>query len=137
MNKRLVIRLQGSILLIEALAMLPSLLISLYYGDGDVQAFLKAIGLILVFALPMHFLARPQEKNLRAREGFVAVALAWVLLSVFGALFINFYSLDADIALHQRSGQGGSGFFYKAVKSLTCVILVYIKGFHIKFTSKS
>lgn len=86
MNKRLVIRLQGSILLIEAAAMLPSLLIALVYGDGDAMAFVKTIGLILLFALPMHFFAKPNERNLRAREGFVAVALAWVLLSVFGAL---------------------------------------------------
>ncbi len=87
MNKRLVIRLQGSILLIEALAMLPSLLLAFYYGDsGDAAAFLKTIGLILVFALPMYFFSRPNETNLRPREGFVAVALAWVLLSVFGGL---------------------------------------------------
>lgn len=86
MNKRLVIRLQGSILLIEAVAMLPSLLIALFYGDGDAMAFVKTIGLMLLIALPMHFFAKPNERNLRAREGFVAVALAWVLLSVFGAL---------------------------------------------------
>ncbi|MBQ8150765.1 MAG: TrkH family potassium uptake protein [Clostridia bacterium] len=112
MNKRLVIRLQGSILLIEALAMLPSLLIALYYGDGDVQAFLKTIGLILVFALPMHFLARPQEKNLRAREGFVAVALAWVLLSVFGALpfmFGGVFSRFEDAVFETVSGLTTTG----------------------------
>lgn len=87
MNKRLVIRLQGSILLIEALAMLPSLLIALYFGDeGDAMAFVKTIGLILLVAIPMHFLSRPDVTNLRAREGFVAVALAWLMLSVFGAL---------------------------------------------------
>lgn len=86
MNARLVIRLQGSILLIEAAAMLPSLLIALIYGDGDAMAFVYTIALILVAALPMHFLSRPKEHNLRAREGFVAVALVWVLLSVFGAL---------------------------------------------------
>lgn len=93
MNKRLVIRLQGSILLIEALAMLPSLMISLFYGDGDATAFLKTIALILVFALPMHFLARPRETNLRAKEGFVTVGLAWVLLSVFGGLPFIFSGL--------------------------------------------
>ncbi|MBE5793912.1 MAG: TrkH family potassium uptake protein, partial [Clostridiales bacterium] len=86
MNTRLVIRLQGSILLIEAAAMLPSLLIALIYGDGDAMAFVQSIALILLVALPCHLFSRPNERNLRAREGFVAVALAWVLLSVFGAL---------------------------------------------------
>jgi len=93
-NKRLVIRLQGSILLIEALAMVPSLLIALYYGDsGDAAAFLKTIGLLLLVALPMHYLSKPRETNLRAREGFVAVALAWVLLSIFGGLPFLFSGL--------------------------------------------
>lgn len=86
MNTRLVIRLQGSILLIEAAAMLPSLLIALIYGDGDAMAFVQTIVLILLVALPMHLFAHPNERNLRAREGFVAVALSWVLLSVFGAM---------------------------------------------------
>ncbi|MBE5795555.1 MAG: TrkH family potassium uptake protein [Clostridiales bacterium] len=93
MNARLVIRLQGSILLIEAAAMLPSLLIALIYGDGDAMAFVYTIALILAVALPMHFFARPKERNLRAREGFVAVALVWVLLSVFGALPFLFSGL--------------------------------------------
>lgn len=93
MNKRLVIRLQSSILLIEAAAMLPSLLISIIYRDGATHAFLKTIGLILLFALPMHYFSRPIEKNLRAKEGFVTVGSAWVLLSVFGGLPFVFSGL--------------------------------------------
>ncbi len=93
MNKRLVIRLQGSILLIEALAMVPSLLVALIYGDGDAVAFLKSIGCILLLALPMHFFAKPKDSNLRAKEGFVTVAMSWVLLSVFGALPFMFGGL--------------------------------------------
>ena len=38
MNKRLVLRLLGAIMLIEALAMAPSLAIALFYGDGDASA---------------------------------------------------------------------------------------------------
>ncbi|MEI3429353.1 MAG: hypothetical protein V8Q82_09105 [Christensenellales bacterium] len=29
---------------------------------------------------------KPRERNLRAREGFLVVALSWVALSAFGAL---------------------------------------------------
>ena len=35
MNKRLVLRLLGVILVIEALAMVPATLLALLYGDGD------------------------------------------------------------------------------------------------------
>ncbi|MBP3645068.1 MAG: TrkH family potassium uptake protein [Clostridia bacterium] len=86
MNKRLVVRLLGAIMLIEALAMLPSLAIALIYQDGDALAFVKTILVLMVAGLPAWLLAKPKERNLRAREGFVTVALAWLALSAFGAL---------------------------------------------------
>ena len=86
MNRRLVINLLGAILLIEASAMLPAFLIALGYGDGDAPALAKSMALLLAAGLPMRLLARPEKHDLRAREGFLCVALAWVLLSAFGAL---------------------------------------------------
>ncbi|MCI6377476.1 MAG: TrkH family potassium uptake protein [Clostridiales bacterium] len=86
MNRRLVVHLLGAILLIEGLAMVPSCLIALGHGDGDVYAFLITILLLAALGLPCWHFARPTEKNLRAREGFLVVALSWVLLSAFGAL---------------------------------------------------
>ena len=86
MNRRLVLNLLGAILLIEAAAMLPAFLIALGYGDGDAPALLKSMALLLAVGLPMRLLSRPEKHDLRAREGFLCVALAWVLLSAFGAL---------------------------------------------------
>ncbi len=86
MNKRLVLRLLGAILLIEALAMAPSLAISLLYGDGDALALLSSMALLAALGFLAWRFAHPREQNLRAREGFLVVALSWVLLSAFGAL---------------------------------------------------
>ena len=86
MNRRLVVRLLGAIMLIEALAMLPSLAVALFYGDGDAMAFVKTIAIMTVLGLPAWLFAKPSITNLRAREGFVTVALAWLTLSAFGAL---------------------------------------------------
>ena len=86
MTKRLGLRLLGAILLIEALAMAPSLAISLLYGDGDALALLSSMALLAALGFPAWRFARPREQNLRAREGFLVVALSWVLLSAFGAL---------------------------------------------------
>lgn len=86
MNRRLILRLEGAILLLEAILMAPSLFVALYYGDGDASAFLKTIGVLCLCGLPLWLFSRPSQRNLRAREGLVSVALAWVLLSVFGAL---------------------------------------------------
>ena len=59
MNKRLVLRLLGAIMLIEALAMAPSLAISLFYGDGDAPAL--AYSMVLLGALGF-----PRPGGLRA-----------------------------------------------------------------------
>ena len=87
MNKRLVLKILGATLLIEAATMLPSYIVALVYRDpGDGEALLKTILMMVALGLPMWFLAKPRESNLRAREGFVIVALAWLGLSGFGAL---------------------------------------------------
>lgn len=93
MNKRLVVHLLGSILLIEACCMLPSFVLALLYGDGDALALLYPMLLLLALGLPARFLTSPRDSNLRAREGFLVVALAWVLLSGFGALPFVFSGL--------------------------------------------
>ena len=87
MNKKLILHLLGAILLIEALAMAPSLAISLAYGDGDWLAMLIPMGILVALGAPPWLLLREENKaNLRVKEGFVTVAFAWILLSVFGAL---------------------------------------------------
>lgn len=93
MNKRLVVRLLGAILLIEALAMAPSFIIALIYGDGDADSLLYTIGILVALGFPSWRFARPSEQNLRAREGFLVVALSWLLLSAFGALPFVFSGL--------------------------------------------
>ncbi len=96
MNKRLLLNVLGKILLIDAGAMALSLAVSIYYRDGDTMAFVKTIGLTLLFALPMWLLSKPRDMNLRAREGVVAVAASWVLISVFGSLPFMFSGLIPD-----------------------------------------
>ena len=86
MNKRLVARVLGEILLIEAAAMLPALIIALGYGDGDAPAIALSMVVILAFGLPIRLFVHPAQNDLRAKDGFAVVALAWVLMSLFGAL---------------------------------------------------
>ena len=86
MNIKLLFRLLGAILLVEAAAMLPALAIALGYGEGDALAFLWTILLLTAIGGPLRLFIKTEHTNLRAREGFLVVSLSWVLLSVFGAL---------------------------------------------------
>ena len=84
MNYRLIIKLLGSILLLEAATMLPSLAIALYCADGDAMAFVWSILITAAVGLPGLLLSKPEKNDLRLKEALLTVALAWVLLSVCG-----------------------------------------------------
>ena len=66
--------------------MLPALCIALYYNEGDALSFCQSMGILLALGLPIFFISKPGNRNLRPREGLVSVALSWILLSIFGAL---------------------------------------------------
>ncbi len=87
MNRKLIIRILGAILSIEALAMIPAFLVSLYYRDGDTSALGYSFLLTFVCGSLM-FLIPKTEKNsyLRLKEGFIIVAFGWILMSIFGAV---------------------------------------------------
>ena len=86
MNKKIILRILGALMLIEAAAMLPSLLISALTQDGAWLAMVIPVLLLGAIGAPLCCAIRPGKKSLRAREGFVIVALSWVVLSAFGAL---------------------------------------------------
>lgn len=83
MNFRLVFKLTGKTLLVEAAALLAPLLVALLYRE-DPLPFLITIPVIAAAGL---LLARVHsDDHFFPREGFFAVALIWVLLGAFGAL---------------------------------------------------
>lgn len=85
MHYPIVCYVQGQILKIEGALLLVPALTGLLYREPAAAAYLliavicEAIGLLLT-------LRRPKKLVLYAREGMVSVALAWIVLSLFGAL---------------------------------------------------
>lgn len=69
-----------------ALTMFVPLAISLYYQDGAELAYDEAIILGLGSALFLWLLTRRKQRDLTVRDGFLLVALTWVLLPVYAAL---------------------------------------------------
>ena len=84
MNFKLVLRITGFTLLIEAASMLLPMGVALLYHESPVP-FLCAILLTLAAAAVPVFLFKPKP-DFFAREGFFTVGLIWVLFGVFGAL---------------------------------------------------
>jgi trk system potassium uptake protein TrkH len=76
----------GTVIKIEAALMLLPLITSLIYNDGCLTAIIASIAIALVAGFAMTLIARPGNKVIYAKEGFVIVSLAWIALSVVGAL---------------------------------------------------
>ena len=84
MNTRMIAHLLGIILLIEAVLLLFPMAVALIYGESPMP-FLLTDGIILALCLPFS-LRKPRNNRIYAKDGFVCVAAAWILLGAFGAL---------------------------------------------------
>lgn len=82
MNFRLVFKVTGKTLLIEAAAMVLPMLVGLIYGESP-RPFLLAILITAAVGAPLSLLRC--NNKLFAREGYFTVGLIWVLFGVFGA----------------------------------------------------
>ena len=89
MNYRAVVNVIGRILFLEAILMCFPIIVDLIYGEGDWIYFL--IPTLCLFAISILIVAfvKPKEMLLYAREGFVITALAWVIISIIGAIPFN------------------------------------------------
>lgn len=84
MNYRMIARILGMVLLILAALMLLPLIAGLCYGE-NVLSFIITIALTAaVGGIFMCF--KPKTRDIYAREGFTAVGLSWILMSLLGAL---------------------------------------------------
>jgi len=85
MNFRIVIRVTGLLLLVEAAALAVSLLVSLVTGGSDAMAFVWSA---LLCALPgglAVLLTSRAPRLVTRKEGFMIVTLVWLVFSLFGA----------------------------------------------------
>ncbi len=84
MNYKMLRHLIGVLLLIEAGLLLLPLIVALIYQETPLP-FLFTILILCGVGLPLALLPH-KDRKIYAKEGFVCVALSWILLSAFGAL---------------------------------------------------
>lgn len=86
MNIKMIVYMLGRIALLEAVLLVLPTVCALIYGESTVLAFLITIGIALSIGFICSVFSKPKNKNIYAREGFVIVALAWIIMSAIGAL---------------------------------------------------
>ncbi len=85
MNIRMIGYTTGVVLLCMAGLMILPLITSLVYNGDDTSAFLASIAITAAVGFLLG-LMKPKNTRIFAREGFLTVALSWIMLSLFGAL---------------------------------------------------
>lgn len=95
MNYSIVLYILGSVLKIESVFMILPCIVALIYGEtsGFAYAATMAAGLVLGFTLTFK---KPKNTVFYTKEGFLTVALSWLVLSIVGG--IPFY-LSGEIPL--------------------------------------
>lgn len=84
MNSPLVKQVLGRVIAIECALMLIPVFVSLIYGESPMPFVLTIlIGSVISYLLMR---ARPRSRSLYALEGFVIVALSWMIMSAIGCL---------------------------------------------------
>jgi trk system potassium uptake protein TrkH len=85
MSAPTVLRLVGLLLAMFSVSMLPPLLVSLIFADGIWQVFLESFAIIVLAGVALWWLFRRARYDLRLRDGFLVVALFWIVLGTFGS----------------------------------------------------
>lgn len=86
MNYHMMAYILGNILRVEGLFLFAPALLAVYYRERKALfAFLLTIGISMLIGT-IFVKAEPKNKKIYGREGFVIVALAWIIMSVFGAM---------------------------------------------------
>lgn len=85
MNYRIITYIVGWVFNLQAIFMVLPILTAVIYGEKDIFAFLAAIIIYLVIGLPLTR-KKPSNKVFYIKDGCVAVALSWVVLSITGAI---------------------------------------------------
>ena len=85
MNYSIVLYILGCVLKFEsAFLVLPALVGLIYREHASVSYLAVAVLCLILGVLLTH--KKPRSTNLYARDGFVAVALSWIIMSIFGAI---------------------------------------------------
>ena len=87
MNYKMMGRFIGQILMVEAVFMIPAMIISLCFGEYPAMwSFLVTIAVCCAVSLVLHLVCKGAPSAFYAKEGLVCVGLSWIVLSLFGCL---------------------------------------------------
>lgn len=90
MNLPVVQRILGLLLMIFSVTMLPPIVVSVVFAESSWLPFVYAFVVAVVCGMLLWLPVRGANRDLRLRDGFLVVALFWLVLGTFGAAPLYF-----------------------------------------------
>lgn len=119
MHYRAIVRILGLLVTLFSVTMIPPALISLIYQDGSGLPFILAFILCVLTGSAMWYSNREHRQELRAKEGFLIVALFWTVLASFGAI---------PFILLEQPSMSVTDAFFESFSGLTTTGATVIEG---------
>ena len=85
-NFKIIYKIIGTLLFIEAAMMMWCLGLSIYLHEKDMLAFLISIAVTVLGGVGFRRLGRGDDSTLGRREAYLLVTLTWIIFSLFGSL---------------------------------------------------
>ena len=85
-NHKLIYKVLGQLLFIEASLLLLSLLVSVFYQQDDVFAFIVATLATIGGGLALKWKGHGADNSMTRRDAYLVVSLSWIVFSLFGTL---------------------------------------------------
>ena len=86
LNFKIIYKIIGTLLYIEAAMMSICMGMALYLKDDDSLAFVTSVILTVLGGILFRYLGRNSENSLGRREAYLLVTLTWIIFSFYGAL---------------------------------------------------
>ena len=85
-HPKVIFRVIGMLLFIEALFMLLCVGVAFLYSESTVDSLLSSAGIVALIGTVLVTLCKRGDRNVSFKDGYVVVSLCWVVFSLFGTL---------------------------------------------------
>lgn len=86
MNYKAIVGISGKVMMVMAAFLCVPLTVGIFYGENAILPFAIPAGVLLLVGLVCFLCTKNSDNNIYAKEGFVIVAVSWIIMSVVGAL---------------------------------------------------